>query len=171
MRITTSLFFFCILLMSVQAQDALTERMMAEADKMGHALIVGDYDSFIPYTFPKIIDMIGGEESMRNMLETTRATMQGNGVDFSKVDFTEPSALIEKEGSIQATVRQKLIMKTPQGNLMARSGLIALSLDEGKSWYFIDTNGKSLAELQAIIPSLSDDLEIPPTEKPVMLRN
>jgi len=52
------------------------------------------------------------------------------------------------------------------GRLEATSYLIALSADKGATWTFIDTSGKTLAEVQKMFPSLSDELVIPEKQQP-----
>ncbi|HET9823899.1 MAG TPA: hypothetical protein VFP87_01125, partial [Chitinophagaceae bacterium] len=57
-------------------------------------------------------------------------------------------------------------IKTPLGEVIAETSMIVISMDKGKSWYFIDTNVYRVDKLKDILPDLSPKLNIPAQKQP-----
>jgi hypothetical protein len=49
--------------------------------------------------------------------------------------------------------------------------MIAVSSDEGANWKFIDASGKDYGELKKLLPTIADDLKLPPDKPPVKISN
>lgn len=47
------------------------------------------------------------------------------------------------------------------GQPVTESTLIAISTDNGKNWYFVDTPGKDIQTMKKALPNLSGELVIP----------
>jgi hypothetical protein len=47
--------------------------------------------------------------------------------------------------------------------------MIVISPDDGKTWWFIDTNVYKADKLRNILPDLSPELVIPPMKKPKLV--
>jgi len=57
-------------------------------------------------------------------------------------------------------------IKTPLGELIAETSMIVISTDNGKNWYFIDTNVYKVDKLKNVLPDISPKLIIPPQKQP-----
>jgi hypothetical protein len=57
-------------------------------------------------------------------------------------------------------------MKSPLGEVYLETSLIAISMDKGKNWYFIDTNVYKADKIKTALPDLSPKLVIPPQKEP-----
>jgi hypothetical protein len=135
--------------------------MKVEAGKMGAAFISNDFTSFAKYTNPKILQLIGGRNKMIEMLTKTTKDMKAQAMSFNSITFDEPSKMIKRGNEIQCTIQQHTEIKLRQGRVVATSTLIAISLDNGINWTFIDTTNKKLDLLKQIFPSLSSEILIP----------
>lgn len=142
-----------------------------QANIMAKYLIEKDLSSFLRYTHPKLIAMAGGKEKMIATLEKGFKEMQEEGTGFQKFTVGEPSKVIETNKELQATVPQTIEMKVPNGRLVAVSTLIAISLDNGKNWYFLDTSRRDIEAMQKLFPNLSSELMIPAQSKPTFYKN
>lgn len=149
----------------------MQKTIRAHAEKMGRFLFDKNYTGFAQYTYPKILEMMGGAANMAKAIEDGNKEMAEHGMSITKVTIGEPSAIITAGNELQCTVPQTIEMKTPEGRLVAHSTLIAISSDGGKTWHFLDTSRKPLKALQQFIPNLSNDLVIPEKEEPVMLKD
>jgi hypothetical protein len=137
-----------------------------QAELMGKLLLSKDFKSFAKYTYPKILDMLGGEEKMIATLENGSKEMEAQGMGILSVTVGEPSAIITAGKELQCTLPETLEMKVPNGKLKTKSTLIGISNDNGKNWYFIDTSGKDIKTLQQALPNLSGELVIPVQGQP-----
>ena len=172
----TSIIF--LLLLSLKAysqttinQSALKQTLKEDASKMGAAFLAGDYKTFAKYTYPRIVEIMGGATNMAEALTKTTANMKAQGVSFSKITFDEPSAIVKSGSELQATIPQHIELKLTQGRLVNTSTLIAISTDNGKNWTFVDTSNKDMATLHKALPNLNSSITIPPPQQPVRYNN
>jgi hypothetical protein len=139
-----------------------------QAETMKNFLLKKDFKSFTSFTYPKVVQMIGGEAKMVEMLENGMRNTEAQGTVFLDVIMGEPSNVIKQGSELQCTIPQTLKMKVPDGKLTQKSTLIGISMDHGNRWYFVDVSGKDLAEMQRALPNLSSELIIPEKEEPVL---
>lgn len=142
--------------------------VLKQAQIMGNLLLKKDLKSFVNYTYPAIIEKMGGEERMLQVMRQGTEEMEAQGTFFSNVTFGEPSDIITTEnGELQCTLQQTIEMQLKQGRLISKSTLIAVSMDQGKNWFFIDTSGKDIQTMTKALPNLSNQLKIEQGEQPV----
>ena len=139
----------------------------SQAQLMGQALISGDYKTFITYTYPKVIEIVGGEKNLVQLLSKSNLI----GYKLIAISIGSVSNVVVSGSELQAVVSQTIVTRVDDGNehgrLLSTSSLVAISQDGGKNWTFVDTSDKSLAILKGIIPTLSNELVIPAMSKPV----
>jgi hypothetical protein len=155
------------------AQTALPDisdeelKLQQEATKMCNFFLEKKFPAYIKYVHPKVIQMVGGEKAMIDVLENTFVQLKEQGFTFNKASMGHPSSIITAGKEQQAIIPQILEMKNETGTLVSTSYLVAISSDKGKTWQFIDTGGKTLAEMKKVFPNLSNALVIPPKKQPV----
>jgi hypothetical protein len=164
---------FCVVILcgshfcsQAQAPGA-ADSLKAQATRMVDGLISGDYSTFIHYIHPKVIEASGGVAALKQLLAQMSRQWSVAGMSFQEVSLDSASAFIKKGTQLQATIRQHTTMKMPQGRSVATSTLIGMSVDNGLHWRFVDTNNKTLADVQQLLPNLSNALVIPPQQPPV----
>ncbi len=119
-----------------------------------------DYSSFANYTYPKVIDMMGGKARMIQATQSSMDQMKAQGYQFIDLSFKDASGLLKKEGELQCSLTQVLSMDTPKGKVIAEYTLIAISGDDGKNWKFLDTSGKPKETMLKYFPNLSPDIVV-----------
>lgn len=169
--LTTVLLLFVSCYTFSQEQSADTSKktsiVLQEAEKMADLLLKKDYTAFSKYIHPALAKMMGGKGNMVAEMKKALDEMESQGFVLNKIDITELSGPFTIKTEIQYTLKQVLTIKTNNGRLMTEAALIAISPDSGKNWYYMDTNGKDLKEMQKLLPSLSNKLIIPEPQKPV----
>lgn len=140
-----------------------------QANLMVQAFLKKDFEKFSTYTYPKIIELFGGKEKYIQFLEQL---MSGPDAPvFLKFSIGEPSKIIDTGNELQVIVPQTSEIQLPDGILVSNSSLIALSEDNGKHWYFIDTSVNGLEKIRSQFTNLSKDLVVPPKEEPIFYKN
>jgi hypothetical protein len=135
--------------------------------KMGSAFVSGDYKTFANYTYPLILKSMGGTAKMAAVLTKNTNDMKAQGMSFSNITFDEPSKIVKSGKELQATIVQHAEIKLPQGRLVSTSTLIAVSIDNGVNWTFIDTSNKDMATLRKALPNLNPSITIPLQKPPI----
>ncbi len=134
--------------------------ILEQANTMGQLLLKKDFKPFVKFTYPKIVEMMGGEEKMIGILEKSFTEMESSGTGFLKVAMAEPTPVISVGNELQGTLQQTIEMKLPVGKVVTKSTLIAISGDNGKNWQFVDAGAKDIETIRKILPNVSDKLTI-----------
>lgn len=114
---------------------------------------------------------MGGKEKMVEQISKEFKKMNADGFDFLNLTLGNPSEIITLNKELQCTLPQNIEMKVPGGSLVSQSTLIAISNNDGKNWYFIDTSGKDIKTMKSFFPNLSEKLVIPIQDKPTFYEN
>lgn len=145
--------------------------LKSSAQKMGELFIAKNYTEYVKYIHPKTVKMAGGRDNMIALIKKSLKQVEDEGLTFQNVTIGDPSAIIITNTGLQSVIPQVLEMKTKSGRLEATSYLIATSSDKGKTWYFIDTGGKTLEDMKTQFPFLSNELIIPEKKSPVFFHD
>ena len=161
-------FFYSLLcsifFISIQAQTT-NENLNSQLNEMKTSFLSGEYSGIVKYTFPKVVEMMGGNEAMLSTTQATMDKMKAAGYTFEDISFTSPSEFVEQNGFSQCTLNQVLIMTTPDGKIESTTTMLAVSGDKGKNWTFLDASGVPSDLIPTIFPDLHPDLIISPAER------
>lgn len=153
------------------SNDSFPDRILRHADSVGNALVRKDYKSFVGLMYPKVVEETGGEEAtIRLIKKLFKDEIESQGGELISVTFGRPSSIIKENDELQATVPETLIAKYRDGKLTIKGTLIAISIDGGKTWKFMDTSGKDIETMKRAYPNLSDKLMLPPMEDPIFTK-
>lgn len=142
------------------------------ATAMATSFLEGDYKTFVKYTYPKVVQLMGGEEKMILAVKNGIDQMGKEGFSIKAVNVGLTSQAVYAGKELHTLVFQSIIMSAPGGTLTANSYLIAVSRDGGKNWYFVDTaplHDKNT--LKAIFPQYNNQLKIPEKQSPIFVKN
>jgi hypothetical protein len=98
--------------------------IISQAQIMGQLLLKKNFNAFVKYTYPKVVEMMGGETKMIEVLEKGSKQMESEGVKFLNVTIGQPSKIIAIDNELQCTLPETIEMKVPGGKLITRSTLI-----------------------------------------------
>ena len=164
------IFIVIIFIFSFYARGQnLSTTIKVQAMDMATALMKNDFATFIKYMHPKIIEYAGGKEKMKDKMDSAYGTAKLFGVSFKRYWIGTPGEIITYKDQLQAVLPESTTLKTPLGELTAETSMIVISPDNGKNWWFIDTNVYRADKLKNILPDLSPQLIIPPQKKPKLV--
>jgi hypothetical protein len=91
------------------------------------------------------------------------------GASVNRVVFGNPADIIKYQKTLQTTLPQTTYLKTSFADIELESTLVAISMDGGKHWYFIDTAVYRESALRKDLPDISPSLQIPPPAQPKII--
>jgi hypothetical protein len=142
------------------------ETIVKQAIEMGDLLLNKNYEKFIEKIYPPLIETAGGKENFLKTLDQGLIKLRTQGITIDTLKFLPPNEIINKQNELQTTMTEYLVMSIPNGKMITKSTLIVVSYDNGLTWYFLETSDRDLKTMQEQFSNLSDELIIPPAEKP-----
>jgi hypothetical protein len=163
----------CLLAIMLTAATAGIAQPMAsvikgQAMEMGKALAAGDVETFSRFMHPSVIKMAGGKEKVREMADTMNKVFKQFGGSVTRILIGNPAKVISYRKTLQTTLPQTTSIETSFADIEVQSTLVAISNNQGKDWYFIDTSIYQESKIRSELPEISPDLVIPPPAKPKM---
>jgi len=137
-----------------------------QAMDMANALVKKDFPAFIKYMHPDIIKLAGGKDKVLQKMDTVNTMATQLGATIKRIVIGNPGKIISYKNQLQVTLPETSEMNSGFGNLTLETTLIAISMDAGKNWYFIDTSIYSMKDVKKAMPDLSPELIIPPLRPP-----
>lgn len=161
-----TLFALPLLLNAQQNDAAMVTKMLEQADDMGKKFVAKDYKAFLKYSHPAVITSMGGDKKVYDQTIEDLKALDAQEIKFIAIKFGVPSKIVSVGNERQAVIPEIIEMKIPGGKLTNTASMLAISLDKGMNWYFVDTGGHNLMNMKALLPTLSDELEIPEPQDP-----
>jgi hypothetical protein len=159
-----------VLLLSLAvAAQPMASVIKAQAVDMGRALVAQDLETFSQYMHPTLVQKAGGPAKMRAMADTMSKVFKQFGASVNRVVFGNPADIIKYQKTLQTTLPQTTYLKTSFADIELESTLVAISMDGGKHWYFIDTAVYRESALRKDLPDISPSLQIPPPAQPKII--
>lgn len=160
-----------LLSFSTIAQTGNMERQKTAAfmaaKTMDNALVVKDFDKYVEYNHPKVLEQVeGGRSGMVIQVSEQVKGIEESGNYITAVWPQKPEFVVDTAGELQCTMQQFMEYRLPEGKVKAETTIIGISPDKGKTWYFLDVAGRKLDQVKELFPNLSSKLVIPPTHEP-----
>jgi hypothetical protein len=140
-----------------------------QAIEMGKALVNNDLPGFQKYMHPEIVKQAGGADKMKIMADSAISLFRQFGGSITRISYGNPAVILTHKKELQTTLPQTTFITTSFADIELESTLIAVSQDEGKHWYFIDTQLYGIEKIRQKLPALSPELTIPAPQKPRMI--
>lgn len=158
-----------LIFMQSQAQTDAELLAMAQekAQKMSDAFHSGDYDTFMDFTHPTIIEDIGGREKMKELVSGGL----GPGIEFVSTEVIKAKKLFKKGNTYQCGMKQEQIIQVEGKRYLIVGWLIGISYDKGAKWSYISLSNYTLEHMQQFFPELHDKLPVKPQKEPRPIKN
>lgn len=155
----------------IVSQNEFAAKIIESSEKMSEAILASDYETLADYTYPAIVEMMGGRTNMIQVIENAIVQMRSEGYDISKINFGAPEKIFDAGDELHCLMPQILEIKTSEGTIINKSYLIAVSLNQGDQWYFLDTADLTNENIYKLFPNFNSNLSIPVKKDPEFIPN
>lgn len=159
-------FIIIVAIVQLLVSQTHSEEIKKQAEIAAKALVDGDYETLIKYTYPKLIERMGGKDYFMNIINAGKAQMASQGTTLEKFTIGTPSDVVKAGNELHALVPQTLTMKVKNGKMKTDGYLIAISKDNGSHWFFLDTSTLNMENIKMILPNYNMALVIPEKKPP-----
>ncbi len=133
------------------------------AQKCCDSLVASDFDGFVSYCHPRMIQGMGGKEAMIGLIRKGI----GEGVTLTSATVGEPGPVEEHGGWKISVLTQFIELKVPGGKLASKANLIAVSENGGSTWVFLDGSAYHNPQFAKLFPEIGGKLTLPDWGEPV----
>lgn len=140
--------------------------LKVSADSMTQFFLKKNYNEYVKFIHPDLIKLVGSKEKMILSVKVVLESLDDQGLSINNITVGDSLKILNAGAELQSVVPEILELKAKKGKFISTSYLIAISKNKGKTWYFIDTSNKTLAEMKKFFPSLSNKLVLPEKTKP-----
>ena len=131
-----------------------------DVEAMGKCLIEHDYDCFIDFNHPMIVQSYGSKSEMKHLLSKAMRTFRDNAGDYRKIQFKAIEQVERKGKNIQAVVNQDVTIIKAMNESVELQKVLAVSEDGGHSWHYINLSGMDKSKIEKYYPALNPNLKI-----------
>ncbi|MFT3933293.1 MAG: hypothetical protein QM726_06730 [Chitinophagaceae bacterium] len=171
-KMLTKIFLLCTCLVvagNIAYSQNMATTIKVQAMDMARAVLDKDVDKLASYLPPKLLADAGGKTKMMVARDTINKFMKEFGAEIKRVTIGDPGKIVTYKKQLQTTLPQTTELKFMASKVILETTLIAISEDDGKHWYFVDTTIYRGEKLKSSLPDLSPELVIPPMKPPKMI--
>ncbi|HWS89256.1 MAG TPA: hypothetical protein VN282_19945 [Pyrinomonadaceae bacterium] len=144
-----------------QLGEEAAKRLQTQAEESGRAFLEGDYERLADYTYPKLVELIGGREKLIEVVRKSVEGMKAEGLQPLSSAPSAPTQVLRAGRQTYAIVPLKFKMRAPGQVLVSDSFMIAVSDDGGKNWKFLSGASVDEARLKILLPDAAGKLKLP----------
>lgn len=149
------------------SQAQVIEEIKTAGQIYAYAQLHGDHEILLDFTYPPLIEKVGGREAMKNMLKQIQDTKRGKGNHLTSLVFEDPIQAVAVNDEIHAVVPFTTVSRVPGGTLITEGSLIAVGTENRGNWYFIEMTSLDERNIQKVLPQWDYSLTLPYKKPPV----
>jgi hypothetical protein len=129
-----------------------------DVEAMGRCLVESDYDCFIKYNHPMIIQGYGSKERMKDLLGQMMKGYREYQGEIKKIEFVGIHQVESNGSNIQAVIDQDVTLDKNGNRVADHQKVLAVSEDNGNTWYYINLTGTDKEKISRFYPELNKKL-------------
>lgn len=157
----------CIFNHNPQSQRALKQTVYEQGKVMGEAFLKKDYNTFLSFTHPKVIELSGGKDSLIKAFQKEL----GSSIEIISVEIGKPEKILKFEKTMQCVIKEKVVIRMSSVKMTNTPKLIGISYDSGVHWYFIEANPNAMEKVKTTFPELDAQIIKEVLEEPKYLKD
>jgi len=145
------------------------EAARRDANAMLFAMLTSDFDTYVTYAHPKLIETMGGKAKLIATYQKGAEGMRADGHYLVKAAAGAPTQVVKAGDELHAVLPLMEIANVPakHGELHMPGHLLGVSRDGGKTWKFFNATALSKADVRQFLPNYNDKLKLPARKPPV----
>lgn len=113
-----------------------------------------DYNAYVSYFYPTEVKFRGGKEKWIQQMKVNDSNLKLVGMNREKETLGMVSKMYKAGKELHCTIEWNIKNK----KYINRYHFLAISSDQGKTWKFIMTAGKTPGEVWTMVPKFNEDL-------------
>ncbi len=140
--------------------------LKVQADKVAVYRVEGNYGKFIDNLHPKLVEAMGGKETMLDSMIKEYERLNLEGATPVALALGEPIQIEEVAGQIFAVMPASATTKSLEGDLVEEGSMTGISDDGGNNWKFVADVDQ--ARFSTLFPDAAEKIRIPAKKNPAL---
>lgn len=157
LSIVLAFFFIAVL----TAQNKYSDAILVEAKKSADAQLAYDIDGYMNYMHPKVIEMGGGIDLVKGVVNEQLTTYQKMNVEVVSITHGDPGPVVQAGAELHCILSATTKLKQGEAEFDSVNNWLAVSSDEGASWTFIDLAYYNEGSLKIYLPDYNPTIVFP----------
>lgn len=154
--------FLAILLFSqVSFSQVDKNQLLIDAQKYTEAYVNQEFAVMADMNHPNMISLGGNKEFVAKDLAQDKVVLEGFGFKFKEGSVEMPSEFHEVDEEVLCFVPQVFLIDLNGEEYQFTKNILASTITNGKSWFFVSLDRFDAASLGDFIPSYSTDIPWP----------
>ncbi|WP_303316616.1 hypothetical protein Q4Q34_07370 [Flavivirga abyssicola] len=159
------LLLFCGSISFAQSTEELKASALRDAKIASQATLKMDFDKLLDYTYPSVLELMGGKEKAIDLLKSTFDSMKKDGFVFEKAEILGVSDVVFEDDQYRCYIEGFNQMIVGDKRIKSKSYLFGIYNSEAKFWYFMEAKQlKNTAMMDLVFPDFKTSLKIPEDE-------
>lgn len=139
--------------------DILIESLTLSFSEYLESYVKNDWETFVSFTHPNILEMAGGEEILVKVAEESISMYNSMGYSLKSGKVSGKIETIERQGEIQAIVPIVFTMSnSTNAEVENPIKVFAISKNYGESWKFVDLSQYDKESITQFVPEFNTGL-------------
>ncbi len=139
-------------------QSALEPKIKEDINKMGSCMLKSDFDCFLSFSPPLLINAYGGKEKLQEVISHTINLQKQKGVIYQNIEFSKIDQIYSDGSQYQAIIHQDIHLSDKGIHQIEKQKLFAISYDDGDHWFYLNLTGMDINRIKQIIPNLNQSI-------------
>ena len=146
-----------------------TEAIKRDATTYNEAYLAQDYDTYVDLSIEQIVKLGGGKASMISVATEQAEMYAGSNMKIESLTPEAVSEVYTSGDALHVVLGQRQVISAGDKKFTTLISYLAESLDEGKTWKFIDLTPYDQESLSLFMPGISPDVVVPSPQESVLL--
>ena len=142
--------------------DSLLAQSLGEAlEQYKKASVNHDHIAMASFMLPSIVEQIGGTAQVIEMLQSLYPQLEQQGFRLKEVSFGPLGTIVRHGGQLLSVIPTSTPVNLDGKSGSLRSSVVALSSEEGKTWFFVEGSDEGRMHISDVAPGVLQNISVP----------
>lgn len=141
--------------------SANSGRIQNDIRAMNEASVRGDFSLTMDYTYPELLEFMGGRRRAESALRTIYTRMRFSSMKIESLTFPQPPRFYETNDRYYAVVPVTIFFNLQGRRIRSRRHHLAIQEKGTATWKYIDGSGTKPELLKHLLPDLPSQITFP----------
>lgn len=150
-----------IFTLSLHSFSQTKDEALKDAKITANATLNSDFKTVLDYTYPPVLEMMGGKENALKFISESMESMKLQGFKFTSADVISSSEIVEEQNQFRCFIKNNYVMTFNGQKISSEAYLLGIYNVHEKKWNFIEAKQLQNPAISQVLPDFKTSLVIP----------